>query len=58
MENPEQLSKFRRYTVATCEGALAAPFGSVGALPARWLVRYNAASAYLVYDFGNLISVR
>ena len=60
VENPEQLSRFKKYTVASCTGTLTAPFGTVGTLPARWIVRYDAVvkTAYLVYDFGSLISVR
>jgi len=60
VENPEQLSRFKKYTVASCTGAFTAPFASLGALPPRWIVRYDAVAktAYLVYDFGTLISVR
>ncbi len=55
-----QLNRFKRYTVASCTGTLTAPFGSVAALPPRWTVKYDtvAKTAYLVYDFGTLISVR
>jgi len=60
VENPEQLSRFKKYTVASCTGTLTAPFASLGALPPRWTVRYDAVvkTAYLVYDFGTLLSVR
>ena len=59
VEDTSQLAKYRRYTVASCTGALGAPFAAVGALPARWLVRCDVAAkqAYLVYDFGTLINV-
>jgi len=60
VENPEQLSRFKKYTVASCTGTFTAPFGSVGTLPARWIVNYDAEekTASLVYNFGTLISVR
>ncbi|NLC81214.1 MAG: hypothetical protein GX748_08530, partial [Lentisphaerae bacterium] len=46
--------------VASCTGTLTAPFGAVGTLPARWIVNYDAEekTAYLVYNFGTLISLR
>jgi len=60
VENPAQLTPFMKYTVATCTGTLTKPFGAGGALPARWIVKYDttAKNAYLVYNFGTLISVR
>ena len=60
VENPEQLSRFKKYTVASCTGTFTAPFGSVGTLPARWIVNYDAEekTAYLVYNFGTLFSLR
>ncbi|HPM24757.1 MAG TPA: hypothetical protein PLP66_12685, partial [Phycisphaerae bacterium] len=60
VENPEQLSRFKKYTVASCTGTLTAPFGAVGTLPARWIVNYDAEekTAYLVYNFGTLFSLR
>jgi autotransporter-associated beta strand protein len=60
VEDTSQLAKYKRYTVATCTGTLTTPFASVGPLPARWLVKCDAADkqAYLVYDFGTLINVR
>ena len=60
VENPEQLSRFKRYTVASCTGTFTAPFGAVGTLPARWIVNYDAEekTAYLVYNFGTLFSLR
>jgi autotransporter-associated beta strand protein len=55
-----QLNPFKRYTIASCTGTLGVPFGAVGTLPQRWLLKYDASgkSAYLVYDFGTLILVR
>ena len=60
VENPEQLSRFKKYTVASCTGTFTAPFGSVGTLPARWIVNYDAEekTACLVYNFGTLFSLR
>jgi len=60
VENPEQLSRFKKYTVASCTGTLTAPFGAVGTLPARWILNYDAEqkTAYLVYNFGTLFSLR
>ena len=60
VENPEQLSRFKKYTVASCTGTFTAPFGSVGTLPARWIVNYDAEekAACLVYNFGTLFSLR
>ena len=60
VENTTQLNRFKRYTVASCSGTLTTPFASVGTLPPRWTVQYDTVvkTAYLVYDFGTLISVR
>ncbi len=60
VQDPGQLAQFKKYEVASCTGTLSGPFASVGTLPARWIVKYDAAekTAYLVYDFGTLISVR
>ncbi len=60
VENTAQLERFKRYKVATCTGALTKPFASVGALPARWMVKYDTPNkfAYLVYDPGTLIRVQ
>jgi autotransporter-associated beta strand protein len=55
-----QLNPFKRYTLASCTGTLGVPFGTVGTLPPRWLVNYDAVgkTAYLVYDFGTLILIK
>ena len=47
-------------TVKGRTGTLTAPFGTVGTLPARWIVNYDAEekTAYLVYNFGTLFSLR
>ncbi len=60
VENPEQLSRFKKYTIASCTGTFTAPFASVGTLPGRWIVTYDAEAkaASLAYNFGTLISLR
>jgi len=60
VENPDQLDRFKKYTIASCTGAFTQPFGAVGTLPPRWIVDYNASAktARLLYNFGTLLSVR
>ena len=60
VENAAQLERFKRYKVATCTGTLTKPFNTVGALPLRWMVKYDTVNkfAYLVYDPGTLIRVQ
>jgi len=60
VENPEHLSRFKKYMIASCTGTFTTPFDSTGTLPARWIVTYDAARkrAYLTYNFGTTISVR
>jgi autotransporter-associated beta strand protein len=60
VEDAGQLAKYTRYVVASCTGTLGAPFAAAAPLPARWLLKYNAAAkqAYLVYDSGTMIMVR
>jgi hypothetical protein len=60
VEDAAQLNRFKRYTVASCTGALTAPFASLGTLPPRWVVKPDATgkAVYLVYDFGTQISLR
>ena len=60
VEDTAQLTKFNKYTLATCTGTLGVPFGSVASLPQRWTVKYDTVNktAILTYDFGTLISVR
>jgi autotransporter-associated beta strand protein len=60
VENPEQLSRFKKYTIASCTGTFTGPFGSTETLPARWIVTYDAAGkkARLAYNFGTVILLR
>lgn len=60
VDDTAQLSQFKKYTVASCTGTLTVPFSSIGTLPLRWRVKYDAPSktAYLVYDFGTLLVIQ
>jgi len=57
--NPEALSKYVRYVIATCSGTLTAPFSSAP-LPLRWNVTYDTVGkrVYLIYNPGTLLRVQ
>ena len=57
--NPEALSKYMRYVIATYTGTLTAPFASAP-LPSRWNITYDTVGkrVYLIYNPGTLLRVQ
>lgn len=60
VDDTAQLNPFKKYTVASCTGALGIPFAAVSPLPQRWQVKYDSGNktATLVYNFGTVLVLR